>query len=218
MTVIIALMGIDGSGKSSLGRVVCERLVAKGEKAVFVWASLRPVLLKPFIKLAKFMLVRKHDKYSDYASHMSVKRAGMKKLSWTHGLYFIVMMVDYVPQVVYKVVWPRLLGKHVICDRYYHDLMLDYCAQTNAPSDRMIQLLNFSGKLFPTPDLTYLVSVSPEVAMSRKTDIPALAYLEDRVDAYNTVINAVSGKVLDGTLALDRNSGIILEDMANLEH
>ena len=218
MAAIIALMGIDGSGKSSLGRAVCEKLTARGDKAVFVWASLRPVLLKPFIKLAKYMLVRKHDKFKDYEKHMSVKRAGMKKLGWMHGIYFFVMMIDYIPQVIYKVAWPRLCGKHVICDRYYHDLMLDYCAQVNAPADKVVRLVNLCGKLLPAPDLTYLVHVSPEVAMSRKTDIPAQQYLEDRMVAYQEVIKAISGNILDGTLSLDENSDVILEGMANLEH
>jgi len=218
MAVIIALMGIDGSGKSSLGRMVCEKLVERGEKTVFVWASLRPVLLKPFILVAKYLLVRKHDKFKDYKIHMSAKRTGMKKLGWAHGLYFFVMMVDYIPQLLFKVAWPHLLGRHVICDRYYHDLMLDYCAQINAPISRVTELVRFSARLFPTPDLNYLIEITPETALSRKTDIPAMEYLEDRIEAYNAIIKDVSGTVLEGARPLEENSDIILRDMAKLEH
>lgn len=216
MAYIISLMGIDGSGKSSLGKLLCEDLNTQGKPAVFVWATLRPVLMKPFIKIAKFMLVRKHNKFEDYDRHMEVKNKGMKKLRWTHGIYFLVMMLDYLPQVMYKVLVPKMLGKHVICDRYYHDLVLDYCAHINAPVERALQLTRKIGKFLPKPDLVYLVSVPPEVAMERKDDIPSLEYLSTRSSVYEQINNLVGGKFLDGTLALEENCKNINNDMDHI--
>jgi thymidylate kinase len=216
MAYIISLMGIDGSGKSSLGRLLCRELNQQGQPAVFVWAALRPVLMRPFIKIAKFLLVRKHNKFKDYEKHMEVKAAGMKKLRWTHGIYFLVMMLDYLPQVFYKVLLPHLLGKHVICDRYYHDLMLDYCAHINAPVERALQLTYTVGKFLPRPDLVYMVTVPPDVAMQRKDDIPSLGYLSKRIYVYEKINTLVHGATLDGTLPLEQNCDLICNDMERI--
>jgi thymidylate kinase len=217
MPYIISLMGSDGSGKSTLARVLASRLQARDQPAVVVWATLRPVLMRPFIKAAKFLLVRKHDKFADYDGHMEVKRAGMRKLRWTHGIYFLLMLVDYLPQVLYKVSWQKLRGRNVICDRYFYDLILDYGAHVNAPVERVLQLAQRVSFLFPRPDLNYLVAVPPEVALNRKTDIPSRSYLEERAHLYEVLGHQFGGKVLDGTLELERNCAAIMDDMDKLE-
>lgn len=216
MRYIISLIGVDGSGKSSLGRLVCEELNKKGKPTVYVWAALRPVLMKPFIKAAKYLLVRKHSKFDDYNKHMEAKNKGMKKLKWTHGIYFWVMMLDYLPQVIYKIIIPRMMGKNIICDRYYHDLMLDYCAHINAPIERALKLTSSISRFLPKPDLVYTITVPAEVAMQRKDDIPSLEYLAARSTVYNKINDLVNGITLDGTLALELNCNTIINDIDNL--
>jgi thymidylate kinase len=214
---IITFIGIDGCGKSSLTNLVNTNLKESGQDSVVVWACLRPVLLRPFILLAKYLLVRQHNKFDDYKKHMEVKQAGMKKLSWTHNIYFIVMLIDYIPQVIYKVHIPFILGKHVICDRYYHDLMLDYGTQTNAPLSKILSLVAFSRRLFPEPDLLYFLKIPCEIALQRKSDIPSLEYLEERDKKYQAIANELDAKELDGTSPLSVNSDIILNDIFNTD-
>jgi thymidylate kinase len=213
MPAIISMMGIDGSGKSTLARALAEELRARNEKAIVQWATIRPVLLKPVIKLAKFLLVRKHNKYDDYKQHIKVKRAGMKKLSWARGVLFFFIILEYLPQVLYKVWWKRLLGYHVICDRYYFDLVVDYGEHVNAGIPRVLQLISRVRWLFPKPDLMYFVAVTPEVAYSRKDDIPAIEYLHERDAAYSAVTERFGVTRLDGSKPVAINSGLILADL-----
>lgn len=213
MPAIISMMGIDGSGKSTLARAVASELHARGEKALVQWATIRPVLLKPVIKLAKFVLVRKHNKYENYQQHMKVKRAGMKKLSWARGILFFFILLEYMPQVLYKVWWKRLLGYHVICDRYYFDLVVDYGEHVNAGITRVLDLINRTRWLFPRPDLMYFVAVTPEVAFSRKNDIPAIEYLQERDAAYNAVTERFGVTKLDGSKPVEENAGLIISDL-----
>lgn len=206
-------MGIDGSGKSSLAKDLQHALKEQNQRSTIVWACLRPVLLRPFILLAKHFLVKGHDKFENYDKHIEVKRDGMKRLSWTHGIYFAVMILDYYPQVFYKVICQRLLGKHVICDRYYHDLMLDYCAHINADSSRVLKLVRFSERLFPKPDFLYFVSIPCEIALQRKSDIPAISYLEERSRHYGEIASEFNSHILDGTKPLIENTRTIMTDM-----
>ncbi|HDL85786.1 MAG TPA: hypothetical protein ENH11_05635, partial [Candidatus Acetothermia bacterium] len=74
--MIITLMGIDGCGKSSLAGLLQTELTKRGHKSVVAWATLEPVILRPFIWAAKRIMVRRHDKFADYRAHDSAKKSG----------------------------------------------------------------------------------------------------------------------------------------------
>jgi len=216
MSHIVLIMGVDGSGKSSLTELLQKKLQKKGIPHVVVWASLRPVLMKPFIVVAKYLMVRNHNKFDDYETHINAKRAGMKKLSWTRHIYLFVTLIDFMPQVFFKVYLPKLMGKLVICDRYYHDLVLDYGVTTQANIDKTMMLLRYANKIFPNPDIDYLLDVPSEVSFSRKDDIPSLEYLEERSEIYHKFADSLGSAVLDGTKSLEENSDRILKDILEL--
>lgn len=216
MKPLLLLTGVDGSGKSTLAAELRDELARRGERAVVVWAGLRPVLLKPFILAAKFLLVRRHDKFRDYRAHDRVKKAGMRRLRFTHGVYLAVLFIDYLPQVFVKVVLPRMFGRWVICDRYYPDLMLDYIVTAGKPPERLEPLVRFAGRLFPQPRLSYFVTVPPDVALARKTDIPAREYLEERGRYYAALAQSFGYAVVDGTRPPAENCRRILTDLSRL--
>ncbi|MDH5644371.1 MAG: deoxynucleoside kinase [Candidatus Heimdallarchaeota archaeon] len=210
-------MGIDGCGKSSLALALQKEFERNGQKTVVTWATLQPVLIKPFIIIAKYMMVRKHDKFDDYKTHITAKKKGMNKFAFAHGIYFLVMFIDYLPQVFYKVVLPRMFGRTIICDRYFHDLMLDYTITTNAKPNKMLELINFSARFFPKPDLHYFVTVPPEVSFSRKNDIPSLEYLKERNSFYEAMANDLNLPILNGTLPWEENCLRIINDFEKLK-
>lgn len=214
---VIALMGIDGCGKSTLSRALAQELDARGEPAVARWAMLRPFLLKPLIKAAKFLLVRKAPKEQGYEAHVAAKRAGMSKLKFAHSVYFAVMVLDYLPQAWWKVGVPRLLGKHVICDRYYHDMALDFAVTVNGGAEKMMQVMRFLERLVPSTDLHYFVHVPPEVAFARKDDVPSILYLQEREALYRRMAGELHLAELDGEAPLDQGCRRITEDMIRIE-
>jgi thymidylate kinase len=213
MGQVIVLMGIDGSGKSTLSRALQHELALRGVPAVARWATLRPVLLKPFITLAKFMLVRKAPKALNYEAHMQAKRSGMDKLRFAHAVYFFIMTLDYLPQVWWKVGLPRLLGRHVICDRYYQDLALDFAITINGDVPRMMRALRRLQHWVPATDLHYFVAVPPEVALARKDDVPSLSYLQERDRYYRAMATELRLPVLDGQATVADNCQRLMHDL-----
>jgi thymidylate kinase len=210
---VIALMGIDGCGKSTLGRALAERMGAAGEPADVRWVMLRPFLLRPFIVAAKFLLVRKAPKSQNYAAHIEAKRSGMAKLKFAHSLYLLVMLLDYLPQAWFKLWWPRLRGRHVICDRYFHDMALDYAITVNGDAQRMLQVMALMARFLPRPDLHYHVKVPPEVAFARKDDVPSISYLQERDALYAQIAQALALPALNGQDDPAANSTRILSDL-----
>lgn len=213
MSKVIVLMGIDGSGKSTLSRALQAELQARGIPAVARWATLRPVLMLPVIKLAKALLVRKAPKAVDYEAHIAAKRSGMDKLRFAHNLYFVLMTLDYLPQAWWKVGLPRLLGKQVICDRYVHDLALDFAITINGDPARMMRALLVLERLVPRADHHYFVSVPPEVALARKDDVPSIGYLQERDRFYRAMSQSLALQVLDGTAEVPANCARLLRDL-----
>lgn len=215
---IIALSGFDGCGKSTMATALKEKLRAQGQPAVTRWATLRPVLLKPAILAAKWLLVRGRDKFQDYSAHMAAKTTGMRKLSWTHEILLLIMLVDYIPQFFGKVVLSRWIGRHVICDRYYHDLMLDYTLLVNGDTRKMHRLIRLGARLFPRPDLHYFVDVPVDVALARKNDIPSRDYLIERQLYYSEMAKEQTLAPLSGTRPIDENVELILSDLRRVRH
>ncbi len=210
---VIALMGIDGSGKSTLSRSLQQELERLGVPAVARWATLRPFLMRPVIAAAKFLLVRKAPKSADYEAHIAAKRSGMNKMRFAHSIYFLVMTLDYLPQAWWKVGLPRLLGKHVICDRYYQDLALDFAITINGDPARMMKALHTLEKWVPTPDLHYFVAVPPAVALARKDDVPSIGYLEERDRYYRAMAVSLGLPILDGQAPVETNCARLLRDL-----
>jgi hypothetical protein len=137
----------------------------------------------------------------------------MNKLRFAHAIYLTVMVIDYLPQAWWKVGLPRLLGKHVICDRYYHDMALDYAVTVNGDAARMMRVLRLLERLVPGTDLHYFVDVPPEVAFARKDDVPSIAYLVERAALYRAMAAELGLPALDGQAPTSVGCARITEDM-----
>ena len=206
-------MGIDGCGKSTLSIPLQENISSYGKDTVITWATLKPVILKPVISLTKFLFVRKHDKFDNYDKHIEAKNAGVNKLKFTHKIYFIVMLIDYIPQAFFKVTIPKMLGKYVICDRYYHDLIIDYAITISLPAEKIDPYITFVEYFVPKPDFQYYLHVKPETSFSRKDDIPSISYLEKRKFYYDYLSKKLDINLLSGEDASDQNCQNIINDL-----
>ncbi|VAW52100.1 hypothetical protein MNBD_GAMMA05-632 [hydrothermal vent metagenome] len=213
MGIIISVMGIDGCGKSTLSIPLAENISSYEKSTINTWATLKPVLLKPVILLTKFLFVRKHNKFDDYDKHIKAKNAGVNKLKFTHKIYFMVMLIDYIPQAFFKVTLPKMLGKYVICDRYYHDLIIDYAITISLDSKKISPYIKIAEFFVPKPDLQYYLHVESETSLSRKDDIPSIAYLEQRKSYYDYLAEKLDIKKLSGEDTADINCQHIINDL-----
>ncbi|MEJ2199907.1 MAG: hypothetical protein P8X63_02670 [Desulfuromonadaceae bacterium] len=151
--LVIALLGPDGSGKSTVG----EGLVADLSPA---FRGLRCFHLRPgFLKAVSGSGTPVQDPHGQSA------RGGLA--SMVKALYFL---IDYLVGY-WLLLRPLKVRSHLLLfDRYYHDLFLDPKRyRYGAP----LCWARWVGKMVPEPDLFVVLDASVETIQSRKAEVSA---------------------------------------------
>ena len=110
--------------------------------------------------------------------------------------YFV--LLEYLPQILLKVKVKLLLKRSVLCDRYIYDAIVNMAASLNHSEVAFEKNLRMI-RLFPKPNLIFLVDMEERIAFDRKKDIPSITYLRRRRRLYKILAQTIPVHVLDGT-------------------
>lgn len=139
----IALEGVDGSGKTTVGRAVVERLVASGEKAIFV----REPGGTAVGEVVRGLLLD--------SDSLDV---------WAEVFLFAAQRAELARQVIA----PALeTGTWVVSDRSYYSSLAYQGAARGLGVDR-VRAINETGLDGVIPDHVFVLDVEPDVALSRQ--------------------------------------------------
>lgn len=213
----ICFIGIDGSGKTTLAKSVGEALSTKGNNFTYVWASIDARLLKPFMKIGRSLFAKGKSKEKDYPGFSMEKRKRFSKHRILFLPYKFLLFLDYAPQVFRKVVFPLLRGRRLVSDRYVYDTVINMGLNMKYDSPKVVRSIKSFLSIFPRPDITFLIDVPEEVAFSRKDEILAIEYLEERRYIYLEIAKAFNMPILDGTKSLDVLIQEVLEKIRRSE-
>ena len=195
----ICITGLDGSGKTTLGRKLCGYLNDKNIDSIYVYARLRPFFSKPSMAIGHFLFLRNHDMEKDYTEYTRKKNILFKKNKFISNCYRMILFFDDIIQLIWKIKFPLLKGKTVICDRYVYDTVItDMANDMQMPSDQLDTILERYFLFLPKPTVTFLIDVDENVAHSRKNDIPNIKYLKDRRNLYLNVAERYNMNILNG--------------------
>jgi dTMP kinase len=185
---LIAVEGIDGSGKSTQLQLVARWLSALGHRVQFTeWNSSQ--------------LVRR------------ALRRGKKKDVLTPTTFSLLHAVDFADRLTYQIMPPLRAGMIVLCDRYAYTAFARDVARGVHP-EWVRAVYSFA----PRPDLTLYFRVPIEVSLRRLlTGRTKLKYHEAGMDlglASNAVdsFRLFQSRVLDGYDALTREFGLSVID------
>lgn len=211
MSTLVTITGIDGAGKSTLAKRVVRKLEANGHSATYVYGRYLPRLAYPLMEFGRRTLFSETDIETDYSTHHNSKREFFSKLPVSR-LYEFLLMVDYAPQLVYRLLPALATSDYVICDRYVFDTFLTDLAGSviTSPEDATERYRSYS-RVVPTPDYMFHVQIPIDVAFRRKEDTPALEYLEKRKAFYDAFTTAFDMVQLDGTDELESLEADILD-------
>jgi thymidylate kinase len=191
--ILVAFSGVDGSGKSTQVDLL-EKSFEKINVAVLrIRSRWRPVLSLPLLVIMRRL------------GYASVHRAGGVYIVETRlpsrggltSLWCLLTQVENIVKTGVKLVFPLLLGRTVICDRYALDMVVEGMAGLHDAPERTrlgFQLL----RLLPRANFAFFMDIDPEVAHKRKPDLPSLGDYVERLGLYRelssrwgvTIVNA----------------------------
>jgi thymidylate kinase len=169
--VSICFLGIDGSGKSSLAKHLCEELKHRDYNVSYVWwlrgntslvrRTLKAIGSSRYVKL-------KVDAESQKVVTADA-RLIHKAFRW---LFPVVIIADYLRFGIANAWLPKLAAsdKVIIFDRFMYDVILALSEEFELTRAAQLRLLRFVSVLLPKPDLVFLIEVPPEVCYIRKKD------------------------------------------------
>jgi dTMP kinase len=189
---LIVLMGLDGSGKSTQAEMASEWLRRRGIPTEVVWMRGESYITQPVLKVGKALLrAPREDKRgggiesgSDYERYVDGKQA-MFKNRFLRAVWRTLTIIDL--YITFKLSFRSVSRdtRVVILDRYFYDSLIDIDTAFGSGGTEAVSMLDSSLlRLFPRPDMVFLLELPPEEAMKRKDDIPSIAYLEERHGLY----------------------------------
>lgn len=199
---VIALSGLDGSGKSTQARLLAQSLDRLGYESALEWPAIDAPsrVLATVTKLTKGAIRKAATRSggtgagpSDPARALR-QRSEILTFAWS-GLY----AVRGAGRVA-RSTWPHVLrGRIVICDRYLLDTHV-FLLHRYGAGRRYGAQLALVRLLSPRPRAAFLLDVSPASATARQPE-RTLAENIERASLYRTLASPLGVEGIDGELA-----------------
>lgn len=198
--LLICIVGIDGSGKTTQARKLLDHYKAMGVKAAYAHCYHRPILLKPFKMLAKATVMRNTNEFSEYKNYRVKKTSVSRRYHLLAGIYTFIWFLDYWIQTFIQIKFKGATSSVIIIDRYIYDTALNISLSLNKPVDHAFRLIDFFLRFNKKPDHLFVIDLPEETAFNRKNDIQSVAYLKERREHYLCIAKRYGAHILNGEM------------------
>ena len=159
---LVCFTGVDGSGKTTHAKCLLEYLEAKGYACKRVWGGFRPFFSYVFFASTRLLGYWKKTKKNVYTDPLEyAPRKVAQKLG---RLWRLFVFVDFQLKTLIKIRPNLMLGRIVILDRYYYDLLMDLSV-SKISSEGFVRRI---AETLPGPDVTFLLDAPPSLTAQRR--------------------------------------------------
>ena len=196
--ILVAFSGVDGSGKSTQVDLLEKSFEQINVAVLRIRSRWRPVLSLPLLVIMRRLGYAKvHRAGGVYIVETRLPRGGGLTSLWC-----ILTQIENIVKTGVKLVFPLLLGRTVICDRYALDMVVDGMAGLHDTPGHMrlgFQLL----RLLPRPNFAFFMDIDPEVAFKRKPDLPGLEDYVERLRLYRELSSSWGVIIVNARVSAD---------------
>lgn len=199
LPTLISIVGVDGSGKTTLANWLVDELVAQGRQPVLVWSRFRNYLSKPLLALTR---LTGHNYYKTidgvkFGFHDFERLVGYREL-------FAVLQAADVNIAAYaRIHRRRVRSDIVICERGPWDTLVDVTADTGLPWLPGSPLGSIYSLLMRRDARVLWVSRSPENILNTRVELKHDYKLHAKIDVYQGLSELHQWTVIDNNDTLD---------------
>ena len=188
---LVCLVGIDGAGKTTIGRLFAETVSGQVEYR-YVWCNTQAWIVHGVVALSR--LLRGGSQGGD-AAREAIKA---RRPPWLRA-YYALLVADYVRHVLVAVSFRLWRGHNVIADRYAFDVAVSVGIKLGWDERQMVRTVERLLRILPEPSFLFYLDVPAQVALERKDDVPSLDFLLARQAIYERLAERYGMIRLDGT-------------------
>jgi len=201
---LICFTGVDGSGKTTHAKFLKKYLEEQGYSCRYVWGASRPFLSYFFFAFTRVLGYWKHTKKNAYTDPLEY---APRLLSVKFGkVWRLFLFIDYQLKALAKIRLPLLVGKVVICDRYFYDLLMEL-QLSNVSSEKFTSALS---KSMPKPLVTFLMDVPENLARTRRNF--SYEFFSKRNEVFLDLAKSFDFRVIDSSESLLKNQRMIRQE------
>jgi dTMP kinase len=193
---LIAICGVDGSGKTTQVELLSKYLASRGVKFKCLWFRWTVFLSYSLLALCRLLGYTKWRTVSKsnirYAERSFYRSRALARL-WPWLFTLDVFIYSF-----FQIKVRRVLGYIILCDRFIPDIIVDMMCETRDYQlpKRLVGRLLLS--LIPKNSKLIVMDVAENIAYSRKNDVPSLDYLKERRKLYLALAKTLSIPVING--------------------
>ena len=170
-SVLVAIIGVDGTGKTTHARMIADDFRKRGYAASYIWTRGSFRLSKPLLALA-ITLLKPSSSTKIHKSASNVKRRYVKPNSLLGKILTILLIFEHATQIRSELFLRKFSSNAIIFDRYLHDTLVDSLCNYSQDNNRFFSklLLNTVELFAPKPDLIVLLETTPYNILRRRPE------------------------------------------------
>lgn len=190
--MLVALSGIDGSGKSTQAEALDEALTISDATHKIVWS--RPGCSRFYRRLTGLARRERKAAAGELPAEARLAPGGkLGRIAWT-----ALNVLDLALVYNWEVRRRTLVGNIVVCDRYVADAEVEIQSRLR-DDDRLARwLTGLLSMLSPKPDAGFLLDAPPDAAADRSADRESADALAKQRELYRSLAERRGLRVLDG--------------------
>lgn len=202
---MLGLVGVDGSGKSTLVDSLSRELRRRAVPHRHVWSRYRNYLSKPFLAV---MRLTGHNR-KEIVGGVRVGYHDFRASPWLASLFLALQWIDNVIDIMWRY---RIsgTGRLIVGDRCVLDTLVDLSVATGRADFIFSRYGRSLVALLPAPHQFFMVSRSPEHIRSQRPDVEADRAFSQRIGLYDRMAKALDLTVVSNDGTVQDASGAIL--------